>query len=160
MSYPSEAEARVALHDVERARQGVIDQIGMPWWYWWGLAGCWVGLGVLVDLEASWWVVMAATLAVGAVHSTVFQRLLAGRQRSGDVKVRADVAGRHMEVPVIGFLVALVAVTIVLAFALAADGAGHPATWSSVFVAVLILLGGPRVMAWIRADATRRVAAQ
>ena len=36
MSYPNEAEARLALADVEQARQRVIDRIGMPWWYWWG----------------------------------------------------------------------------------------------------------------------------
>lgn len=160
MSYPSKAEARVALHDVEQARQRVIEQIGMPWWYWWGLAGCWIGLGVLADLEAPWWVVAGATLAVGAVHSAVFQRLLAGRQRTGDVKVRADVAGGYVEARVIGFLVGLVAVTIAAALALSSDGAEHPATWASVLVAVLILLGGPRVMAWIRADATRRAVAQ
>ena len=48
--YPTNAEARVALHDVERARQRVIDQIGMPRWYWWGLAACWIALGVLNDV--------------------------------------------------------------------------------------------------------------
>ena len=42
--YLSDAEARVALHDVERARQRLIDQIGMPKWYWWGLAACWIAL--------------------------------------------------------------------------------------------------------------------
>jgi hypothetical protein len=31
-------EARVALQGAAQARQRVIDQIGMPWWYWWGLA--------------------------------------------------------------------------------------------------------------------------
>ena len=46
MSHPNEAEARLALYGAEHARQRVIDQIGMPWWYWWGLAGCWVGLGI------------------------------------------------------------------------------------------------------------------
>src|SRR5262245_23344220 len=160
MTYPSEAEARLALHGAEQARQRVIDQIGMPWWYWWGLAGCWIGLGVLSDLAAAWWVITAATLVVGAVHSTVFQRLVAGRRRTGDVKVRAEVAGRHLEAVVIGFLLGLVGVTVAVAVGLDADGAGHPATWASIFVAALILLGGPRVMAWIRADASHRAAAR
>ena len=80
MSYPSEVDARLALHDAEHAQQRVIEQIGMPWWYWWGLAGCWIGLGVLSDLQPAWWVVVGATLVVGAGHSIVFQRLLAGRQ--------------------------------------------------------------------------------
>jgi hypothetical protein len=160
MTYPTEAEARIALHDAEQARQRVIDQIGMPWWYWWGLAACWIGLGVLADLNAPWWLVAGATVAVGAGHSYVFQRLVAGRKRTGDVMIRADVAGRHIQVVVIGFLLALVGVTVALALALDADGARHPSIWASVFVAILLLLGGPRVMAWIRAGATRRAAEQ
>jgi uncharacterized membrane protein len=60
----------------------------------------------------------------------------------------------------LGFLLGLVALTIAVALALPADGAEHPSIWASVLAAVLILLGGPRVMAWIRADATRRAAAQ
>jgi FtsH-binding integral membrane protein len=150
----SDAEARLALHEVERGRERVIDQIGMPAWYWWGLAACWIGLGLLSDL-ANAWVVAAATLAFGAVHSAVSQRLLAGRQRSGEVRVRADVAGRRAPLVVFGFLVALAGVTVAAAFAVYADGAGHPATIASIFVAALILLGGPRVMAAIRDHARR-----
>jgi hypothetical protein len=156
MNYPSEAEAQVALHGAAQARQRVIDQIGMPWWYWWGLAGCWIGLGILTDLHTPWWVIAAATVAVGVAHSLVFQRLVGGRRRTGEVKVRADVAGRRVEVLVIAFLIGLVALTVVAALLLSADGAGHPATWASVIVAIVILLGGPRVMARIRTDATRR----
>jgi hypothetical protein len=159
MMYPTEAEAQVALQAAERARQRVIDRIGMPWWYWSGLAGCWVALGVLADLAAPWWAVSGATLAVGAGHSYVFQRLVAGRQQTRDVRVRADVAGRA-QLPVIGFLLALVGVTVALAFGLDADGAGHPSIWSAVFVAILLLLGGPRVMALIRERAAERTAGQ
>jgi hypothetical protein len=54
----------------------VIDQIGMPRWYWWGLAACWIVLGVLTDV-ANAWVVAVATITFGAVHSAVSQRLLA-----------------------------------------------------------------------------------
>jgi hypothetical protein len=150
----SDAEARLALHEVERGRERVIDQIGMPRWYWWGLAACWIALGVLSDV-ANAWVLAIATITFGAVHSAVSQRLLAGRQRSGDVRVRADVVGRRAPLLVFGFLVGLAGVTIAAAFAVYADGAEHPATIASVFVAALILLGGPRVMAQIRARARR-----
>lgn len=160
MTYPTEAEARVALHGAEQARQRVIDQIGMPWWYWWGLAACWIVLGVLSDVSAAWWLVLGATLAVGAGHSYVFQRLVGGRRRTADVKVRADVAGRHAHALVVAFLLGLVGVTVVVAIALDADGARHPSIWASVFVAILLLLGGPRVMDWIRHRATRRTALQ
>jgi hypothetical protein len=148
----TETEARLALHEVERRRQRVIDQIGMPRWYWWGLAACWIGLGVLNDV-ANAWVIAVATVTFGAVHSAVSQRLLGGRRRTSGVKVRADVAGRRAPVIVFGFLIALAAVTIAAAFAAYADGAEHPGTIASVLVAVVILLGGPRVMAEIRARA-------
>jgi hypothetical protein len=146
------------LHGVEQARKRVIDQIGMPWWYWWGLAACWIGLGVAADV-ANAWVTLAATLTFGAVHSYVSLRLLAGRQRTSDVKVRADVAGRRAPALIFGFLVGLGAVTVAAALLAYADGAGHPATMASVLIAVAILLGGPRLMAAIRTDAIRRAAA-
>jgi hypothetical protein len=159
MNYPSEAEARVALYGVEGARQRVIEQIGMPWWYWWGLAAAWIGFGVCSDVGSPWWVTLPLVLAFGAVHSYVSSRLLAGRQRTSGVRVRADVAGRRAPLLVFGSLVALVGVTIVAALLVNADGAEHPGTIAGVFVAALILLGGPRVMAKIRSDASRRATA-
>jgi hypothetical protein len=157
-NYPTDAEARVALQGVEQARQRVIDQIGMPWWYWWGLALSWIGLGVASDI-ASPWVTLAATFAFAAVHSYVSSRLMAGRQRTSDVKVRAEVAGRRAPALIFGFLVGLGALTVAAALIAYADGAGHPATMASVLIAVAILLGGPRLMAAIRTDATHRAAA-
>jgi hypothetical protein len=158
MTQPSEAEARLALHGVEVAQRRVIGRIGMPWWYWWGLALCWVGLGVLSDLDAAWWIVSVATVAVGSVHASVSQRLLGGRQQGKDVRVRAAVAGRRASALVVAFLLGLVAATVALALALDADGAGHPATWASGIVAIVIVLGGPRLMLAIRDDAARRAA--
>jgi hypothetical protein len=156
-NYPSDTEARLALHGVEQARMRVIDQIGMPWWYWWGLAACWIGLGIAADV-ANTWVTLAATLTFGAAHSYVSSRLLAGRQRTSDVKVRADVAGRRAPALIFGFLVGLGAVTVAAALLAYADGAGHPATMASVLVAVAILLAGPRLMAAIRTNAIGRAA--
>jgi hypothetical protein len=150
----TDTEARLALDEIEQRRQRVIDQIGMPRWYWWGLAACWIVLGVLNDV-ANAWVIAVATVAFGAVHSAVSQRLLGGRRRTTGVKVRADVAGKRVPVIVFGFLVALAGVTIAAGFAAYADGAEHPGTIASVLVAVMILLGGPRVMAAIRARARR-----
>ena len=123
----TDAEARLALHDVEQGRRRVIDQIGMPRWYWWGLAACWIVLGVLNDV-ASAWVIGVATITFGAVHSAVSQRLLGGRRRTTGVKVRADVAGRRAPVIVVGFLILLAGVTIGAGFAAYADGAEHRGT--------------------------------
>jgi hypothetical protein len=150
----TDTEARLALHEVERGRQRVIDQIGMPAWYGWGLAGCWILIGMLNDV-ANACIVAVATLAFGAVHSAISQRLMGGRRGTSGVKVRADVAGSRVPLIVFGFLIVLAGITVAAGFAAYADGAEHPGTIASVLVAVMILLGGPRVMAAIRSSARR-----
>lgn len=148
------AEAQDALEAVTRARRQVADEIGLPRWYWWGMAGGWVVLGVVGDL-GPWWLVSAATLAFGAGHSAIASRLLNGRQRTGNVRVSRSVAGRGTPFVVVGMLIVLVALTIGLALGLNADGAGHPATWAAVIVAAVVGFGGPEILAtlrrWVRA---------
>jgi hypothetical protein len=37
-------EARAALDTVQRSQQRVVDEIDLPWWYWWGwppAGSCW-----------------------------------------------------------------------------------------------------------------------
>jgi hypothetical protein len=147
-------EARAALDAVERGREKVIDEIDLPTWYWWGLALCWIGLGILADVGNPW-VVSAATLAFGAVHSAVAPRVVNGRHRTHRVSVSADVAGAHTPGLVFAGLITLVGVTIALAFAANADGARHPATVASIVVALIILLGGPRLLGVARRRAAR-----
>jgi hypothetical protein len=70
-----------------------------------------------------------------------------GRNRTHQLRVRRDLAGRHTAALVLGGLVALAALTVAGALVLDADGARHPATITSVFVAILIVLGGPQLLA-------------
>jgi hypothetical protein len=90
------AEARSALDAVGRERRRVLDEVGLPAWYWWGPAVGWVVLGVIADVGPSW-LTTVATIVFGAVHSSV--------------------------------------------------APAHPVTITSVFVAVVILLGGPQALA-------------
>jgi hypothetical protein len=150
----TQVEARSALDAIERGRRRVIDEIDMPRWYWWGLALGWIALGYVTDLDHPW-VTSAATLAFGAIHASVAPRVIDGRHRTDQLSVRRDVAGRHLPRLVIGALLALALVTIAGALAANADGAGHPVTIASVLVAVMIVLGGPQLVAAYR----RRAAA-
>lgn len=150
----SPLEARGALDAIDRGRRQVIDEIDLPTWYWWGLALGWIGLGIITDLKHPW-LTAAATLVFGAVHSAVAPRVASGRHRTPHVSVRAEVAGRRTARLVIGAVAALGLLTVVTALAATADGARHPVTMASVLVAVIILLGGPRLLAAIR----RRAAA-
>ena len=151
------SEARAALETVERGRLRVIDEIDMPRWYWWGLALGWIGLGYVTDLGHPW-VTAGATLAFGAVHAAVAPRVVSGRHRSGRLSVSAAVAGRHIPRLVIGGLIVLAGVTVAGSLAAEADGARHPVTIASIFVALMIVLGGPQLLAVVRRRAARGAA--
>jgi hypothetical protein len=147
-------EARVALDTVERGRLRVIQEIDLPRWYWWGLALGWIVLGFITDLGHSW-LTAAATLVFGAVHASVAPRVVSGRHRSRNLSVSREVVGRQVPRLVIGSLIALAGVTIAGSLILRADGAGHPVTIASTFVALLIVLGGPQLLAAVRRRAVR-----
>jgi hypothetical protein len=151
----SETEARLALGSIEQRRREVIDEVDLPRWYWWGLAAGWIGLGILADLDHPW-LTLVVTLGFGAVHASVASRILSGRHRSRQLSVRADVVDPHIPAIVIAFLLLMVAATVVFALVANADGARHPSIMSSVVVAILVLLGGPALMAAIRRRLQRR----
>jgi hypothetical protein len=154
---PSPAEARAALDTVEQHRRSVVAEIAVPRWYWWGTAAGWVALGLVTDTAPAW-VASAATLLFGAVHATAASRVADGRHGSGRLEVRADVAGRHVVALVIGFVVLLGVATVGLAVLAGALGAGYPVTAASVVVALLLVTGGPALLAAVRRRAWRREA--
>jgi hypothetical protein len=147
-------EAQAALQSIERERTRVVNEIDLPNWYWWGLALGWIGLGVLGDVGNPW-VVSIATLAFGAAHAAVAPRILDGRHRTDRLSVSSEVAWRKAPALVFAALIAMVGVTIGLAFAAHADGARHPGTAASIVVAVIIVLGGPRLLGVVRRQSAR-----
>jgi hypothetical protein len=147
-------EAQAALVTVDRGRKRVVDEIGMPGWYWWGLSLGWIAVGVAADLGTPW-IAAAATLLFGAVHANVVPRVASGRHRTRMLSVRAELAGRRTALFVVLAVAALGLVTVGAGFALYADGARDPSIIASIFVATVILLGGPRLLAsqWVREHA-------
>jgi len=144
-------DARIALEAVDRGRRRVAAEVGLPGWYWWGLALGWIVVGVVADLGNTW-ATSAATLAFGAVHAAVAPRVAHGRSRTSLLSVSSELAGRRTGLYVVLGVAMLGVVTVAAALAVAADGARDPATIASVFVAVLILAGGPRLLAAITPD--------
>jgi hypothetical protein len=151
----TEAEARVALGSIAQRRNQVLAEIDVPPLYWWSVAAGWVALGVIADLHVAW-ATAASTLVFGAVHAGIAPRYISGRRRTHQLSIRADVVSRHVSVLVIAFLVLMAVVTVGLGFAANADGAAHAATVASLFVGLMVLLGGPNLMAAVR----RRAAEQ
>lgn len=139
------ADARAALDAVDRATARVADEVGLPRWYWWLLAAGWVFLGVIGDVGPQW-LVIAATLGFGVVHSVIASRRLDGRRRTDRLQVSADTARSRIPLVVIGMLIALVVLTIGAGFALHADGARHAGIAAAVFVAAIVGFGGPEIL--------------
>jgi hypothetical protein len=149
------AEAQAALRTVDRERLRVIDNVDLPTWYWWGLALGWIALGAIADLKHGW-LTLVATLVFGAVHSAVAPHVVDGRHGSERLRVGRDVVGKEVARLVAVGLVALAVLTIAASLAAGADGARHPVTMASVLVAVIIVLGGPRLLAYARRRLARR----
>jgi hypothetical protein len=142
------------LTSIERRRQQVIAEINLPAWYWFVLAGGWVILGILADYAPAW-AAAVGTLLFGAVHSTVAQRVVSGRRGSSQLSISRDLVSRRIPLVVIGFLIVMTVATIGAALLFDADGARHPATLASGVVAVVVLVGGPALMASVRRRAQR-----
>jgi hypothetical protein len=148
------SEAHFALSSIERRRQQVIAEINVPSWYWFFLAGGWVLLGLLADFAPTW-ATLTGTVLFGAVHAGISPRVLSGRRGSSELSIRGDLVSRRLPALVIGFLLVMTAVTVGFALVLNADGARHAATWASVVVALLVLVGGPALVGSVRRHAER-----
>jgi hypothetical protein len=150
----SDTEARLALSSIERRRQQVLAEIGVPSWYWFVVAGGWVVLGILPDYGPAW-ATTTATLLFGAAHSTIAPRVISGRRGSPQLSISRDLVSRRIPALVIGFLIVMTVATVGLALLFNADGARHPAALASVVVAMLVLAGGPALLAAVRRRAER-----
>jgi hypothetical protein len=153
----SEADARLALRSIDDQRQQVIAEIDLPRWYWLGLAGGWVLLGIASD-SGNPWLTSGATLLFGAVHAAAAQHVFSGRHKSGKLSVHAGIVGRRLPRVLFAWLIGLTLVTIGIAFAVNADGAEHASTIAAVFAATVILCGGPTLMASFRNRIARDIA--
>lgn len=150
----NESEAYLALSAVERRQEQVIAEIGVPAWYWLFLALGWAGLGALGDFESAW-AISVATVLFGTVHSIIAQRVISGRHGSSQLSIRRELVSREIPKIIIGFLVVMTVATVGIALLLNADGARHPATFAGGIVGLLVLTGGPSLIAALRRRAER-----
>jgi hypothetical protein len=150
----TQGEAQAALATTERGRRRVVDEIGLPNWYWVFLAAGWIALGLLNDLEHGW-IAAVATLAFGAANASAMSRVASGRHRTSNLSVRASVTGSNPALLLTAALLSLGALTVALALAADADGTEHPVTAASIVIAVIIILGGPRLFEVVKRNARR-----
>lgn len=139
------SDAHDALDTIAAAQRRVVQEVGLPRGYWWAMAAAWMGLGAIGQFGPQW-LIIAATIAFGAVHSALASRLLAGRNRTGMLQVSAEVTGNRVALIVIGMLLTFVAMQVLAAVALDADGADHSQLWAAGMVALTVGFGGPEVL--------------
>jgi hypothetical protein len=149
----------MALSSIALRRQQVAAEIDLPSWYWASVATGWVALGVLADYGPAWSTI-AGTLAFGAVHSAVAPRILSGRHASRLLSVHGDMVSRRVPLLVFSFLIVMTIATVAFALIAHADGARHSALLASAVVGVLVLVGGPGLMASVRRRAAQQLEAQ
>ncbi len=149
-----EREAQFALGAVERRRQQVIAEIGVPQWYWLFLAAGWAGIGAVAQFGPAW-ATSAATLIFGATHSVIAPRVISGRRGSSQLSVRSELVSRQIPAVIIAFIFAMTALTVAFALLLNADGAKHATLGAGVIVGMLVYAGGPSLVAGIRRRAER-----
>ncbi|MEO9181802.1 MAG: hypothetical protein ABI298_09155 [Acidimicrobiales bacterium] len=155
-SVPNANDARIALHAIELQRQQVVAMIKIPWWYWWSVAIGWIALGVVTDLGSPW-ATGAGTLVFGAAHASVAWRVIDGRHGSRQLSIRRNLVSRHVPYYVLGGLIVLAVLTGVFATVFSLHHVGHPVTSSSVLVAIIVVIGGPGLMAALRRHASQKV---
>ncbi|MEE4598761.1 hypothetical protein V2J94_44245 [Streptomyces sp. DSM 41524] len=142
-------QARTALDAADRARRQVAEEVGLPRGYWWAMAAGWILLGVLGNVLPPW-PAGVATVGFGVGHGVLASRLLDGRRRTDRLQVSAAVAGRRIPLVVVGMLLGLIGVTVLVALALDADGAGHAGIWAAVLTAAVVGFGGPEMLRVLR----------
>ncbi|MBI0293457.1 hypothetical protein JBE04_02865 [Streptomyces sp. PRKS01-29] len=154
MSDIAPEQARTALDAADRARRQVAEEVGLPRGYWWAMAAGWLLLGVLGNVLPPW-PAGIATVGFGVGHGVLASRLLDGRRRTDRLRVSAAVAGRRVPLVVVGMLLGLIGVTVPVALALDADGAGHAGIWAAALTAAVVGFGGPEILRvlrrWVRA---------
>jgi hypothetical protein len=158
MNRSNENDATFALEEIELRRQQVIAMIKIPWWYWWSVGTAWIALGAVTDLRNPW-ATGIGTLLFGAGHASIAWRVLDGRHGSSQLSVRASLVSRRVPAYVLGGLLVLAAVTAIIATVLSLHHVGHPVTIASIVVAVIVIAGGPGLMAAVRRHSSQRISA-
>jgi uncharacterized membrane protein YkvI len=144
---PDVDQAARALADVRRRQQQVIDLANIPNWYWWVVGGLTVVLAAGVDARRG--LILGAAVSVfvvGMVATTLYVTVRPARRaqlRNGIVDIRGVLA-------ILSFVALVIAVTLGIAFPLQAAGVPMPATVGCLAGALVMGIGGPLLMRFLR----------
>lgn len=140
-------EAARALDEIDQRTDQVITKTLIPRWFWWVIAGLIVGLSAAVESREPLVIGIGTGLFVlGVVGATGWTVL--GTLRHA--QLRNDLLGPAGALAILGFVAVVLAVTLPTAFILEAAGMRYPATLSTVLGGVIMVVGGPVLMRFLR----------
>lgn len=140
-------EAAQALTEIGQRRQQVIDVSVLPIWFWWAIGVLQIVLAAAVESKHPVAIGVGVTVfAVGLPWSII--RVV--RRSVALVKPRNDLMVPKGAAAILGFVALILAVALPTAFALEAAGAAYPATSGIAAEAVVLVVGGPLLMRYLR----------
>lgn len=140
-------EAAGALTEIARRRAQVVTLTIIPTWFWWTTAVLMVGLSVAVETRRPL-VIGIATAAFVVGILIVTGRLVLGIV--GRAQPRNDLLRPTGVLAILGFVAGILAVSLPTSFALKATGVRYPATAGILLAGVLMVVGGPLLMRYLR----------
>jgi hypothetical protein len=140
-------EAVGALTEIARRRAQVVTLAIIPTWFWWATAILMVGFAAAAETRRPL-VVGIATAAFVVGILIVTGRLVLGIVRRA--QPRNDMLGPTGVLAILGFVAGILAVSLPTSFALKAAGVHYPATTGIFLAGVVMVVGGPLLMRYLR----------
>jgi hypothetical protein len=152
--YPSADEAAAALSTVEQRQRQVVDQAQLPTLFWWATGLLMMVFAAAVDSYRN------HPVAIGVSVVLFVAGVLAVTGWAVRRAVRAQVSSRLLGpggvLAILVFVGVDVGISLAVALAMQARGLTHPATTGVAIGAVLLALGGPRLMTYLRGQMLAR----
>lgn len=140
-------EAAQALTEIGQRQEQVIDVAVVPTWYWWAVAALMIVLAVTVESKQP--VAIGAGVAVFTV-GLLWSTLRLVRRSVALVQPRNDLMRPQGVLAILGFVALILGASLPTSFALKAAGAAYPATIGVSAGAVVLVVGGPLLMRYLR----------
>ena len=141
------------LDAIKKSQAGAIEAVLVPRWYWWVVGILVVPIGLAADSHqrvATAMVAVAAALVIAAVSVA----MITGAYRGA--RIHPATLGAAGSLYIVGFILLVVGAALVIAFSLQAAGNRFPGTIGTVVTAVLLIVGGPILMASLRRSMVER----
>ena len=141
-------EAASALAEIRQRQQQVIDAVLVPQWYWGAVAIAMVAIGAATDTRHA--AVLAVVIPIAAAFITILTgAMIFGAYRQTQVRSNEMLRGRGAAA-IVAFVWLTAGVTLSIEFGLRAAGTHLPATIATAVGGVIILVGGPFLMRFLR----------